>query len=428
MGILIGIQPAVAQIHDRTIPQILDGIGVFAVPGQLRRHQHNTVSAVSGVEAVRLLKGHVLIGVAGLLGDAFVPLDAVAHIAQGGARLHGVTHRHQHHILLNIGEGLGDVRPACAVLAALRAQCVIPIEELALWDSLIRHQRQVVALAHDVGVVERWLQNLGVVELAAVGIVRRRMRVHDQAAGLLHGSDAGGGIDILGAAPRVFRGISPGLDQNAHAVVAAVHILPQRDIAADRPVPVHIESTAGIPRVDRSRIGVDGDAPLCLFDLEGGIILTQVDIDVGVAVSPVPVVTFVSKGDIALVFDVQVAGGVHRQRIAVACKGNIGDDVLVGDDIHRSIVQHTHAVADDGMVDTAVGIAFTGALDIPPGYLDLQLGVVLHGQDAGSDAIDSIALRAALAVIHVDVHGGAAEVERMVIISIGYDILKTRQP
>ena len=189
----------------------------------------------------------------------------------------------------------------------------------------------------------------------------------------------------------------------------------------DRPVPFHIESTAGIPLVNRIRIGVDGDAPLCLFDLEGGIRSVQVDIVAGVAVSQVPVGILVSKGDIALVFDVQVAGGVHRQRIAIACKGDIGDDVLVGDDIHRSIVQHTHAFADDGMVDTAVGIAFTGALDIPPAHLDLQLGVVLHGQAAGGmDAIDSIALRAALAVIHVDVHGGAAKVERMVIILKGH--------
>ena len=194
-----------------------------------------------------------------------------------------------------------------------------------------------------------------------------------------------------------------------HAVVAAVHILPQRDIAADGPVPVQIESTLGIPRVDQSRIGVDGEAPFCLFKLEGSIILTQVDIVAGVAESPVPVVTLVNKGDHALVFDVQVAGGVHRQRFAVAKKVNIGDDILVGNDIHRSVVQHLHGAAADGAVDTAAGIAFTGALDIPPGYLDLQLGVVLHGQSAGFDARDSIALRAALPIIHVDVHGGAAD-------------------
>ena len=224
-GVLIGIQPAVAQAHDGAALQVLDGIGVFAVPGQLRGHQHDLVSA-RGADVVHLRKGQILIGVAGLLGHAFVPLEAVVHIAQGGARLHGVTHRHQHHILLDVGEGLDGVRPACAGFGAGGVQGVIPIEELALCNILTPNQYHAPALGHNMDVVELRLHHLGVVELAAVWIIRRRMRVHSQAGGLLHGGNAGGGIDILGAAPRVFRGISPGLDQNAYAVVAAVHILP----------------------------------------------------------------------------------------------------------------------------------------------------------------------------------------------------------
>ena len=109
-----------------------------------------------------------------------------------------------------------------------------------------------------------------------------------------------------------------------------------------------------------------------------------------------------------------MAGGVHRQRIAAARKVNIADDVGMGDDIHRSTVQQLHTVGSDGHVDPAPGGAlcvtdsFFSRIQRSPGHLDVQPGFVLHGQDVGVDAHDGVAIEVAPAVIHVDVHGGAA--------------------
>ena len=173
VGFFIGIQPAVAQAHEGSVLQVLGGIGLFTVPGQLRGHQHNTKCAVAGVDTVCARKGQILIGIADVGTEIVVPLFLIAHIAQGWPVRHGVTHRHQHHILPNIGEGLGGVRPACAASAAGRAQGVIPVEERAL--SATCGQLNALALAHNVGEIERWLYDLGIIELAAVWIVRRRM-------------------------------------------------------------------------------------------------------------------------------------------------------------------------------------------------------------------------------------------------------------
>ena len=290
-GIRIGIQPAAAHFHDGSVLQVIDGIGFLAVPGQLRRHQHDFISAACA-DTVLLRKGQVLVGVAGLLGHAFVPLHAVAHIAQVGARLHGVAHRHQHHILLNVGEGLVGLRPACAVPAALRVQGVIPIEERAL--SLRRLQRQVRALVHNIDVVEPWLYHSGIVD--AAGRTLRFLPVHGQTAGLLHGGNAGGGVDILILAPGVPLVTGTYFDCFTDAAGAHIHICAQRGLfadaaaalvaAADDPVPLILAVYyVIIPTVHNAGIGVDDHPLLHPDDVGGGFLRGKVDVSIGVVVN-----------------------------------------------------------------------------------------------------------------------------------------------
>ena len=168
-----------------------------------------------------------------------------------------------------------------------------------------------------------------------------------------------------------------------------------------------------IPLVNGLCIGVDKDAALRLFKLHAG---TCRGFDIrSREVSKIDAVGRLRIAvNVALVFDVQVAGGVHRQRIAFAHQANVADDILVGDDIHRSTVQQLHPVGSDGHVDPALGGAlcvtdsFFSRIQRSPGHLDVQPGFVLHGQDVGVDAHDGVAIEVAPAVIHVDVHGGAA--------------------
>ena len=415
VGVLIGIQTAVAQIHDRVIRQTLDGIGVFAVPGQLRRYQHDLVSA-RGADVIHLLKGQILIGVAGLLGHTFVPLEAVAHIAQGGARLHGVAYRNQHHILLDVVKGLDGLRPACAGFGAGGVQGVIPIEELALCDILTPNQYHAPALGHNIDVVELRLHHLGVVEPAAEGIVRRRMRVHSQAGGLLHGGHALRRIDILHAAPGVDAGRAIDLNNVVDAAVATVHIRTQLGVcpAADGPVPVSLLGVVElvVPIVDVGGEGLDLHALLGPDDLGFGTLRTAFDVDVvlGVVVLQVLPCACVVALNVALVPDVQEAGGVHLQDVArFGGQNNVVDDILVGKDLQRGVIQQLQPLDADGPVD----IFLVGCLPQPVAeHLDLHLGVVLDDEvaAAGIDADNIVGLGAIGVAVHLDVHGGAGAI------------------
>ena len=199
----------------------------------------------------------------------------------------------------------------------------------------------------------------------------------------------------------------------AHAVVAAVHTVDQHQTALDGPMVGGIPgpgNVLAIPLVNVPCIGVDKDAFLRLFKLHAGT-CRGFDIRIREVVKIDAVGRLRIALNVALVFDVQVAGGVHRQHLAAARKVNIADDVGMGGDIHRSIVQQLHTVGSDGHVDPATGVAAVAlgsGVQGSPGHLDVQPGFVLHGQNAGADAPDSIAIEVAPAVIHVDVHGGAA--------------------
>ena len=409
--ILIGIQPAVAHAHEGAALQVLDGIGLFTVLGQLRGHQHDFVSAFCA-DVVRLLKGHVLIGIAGLLGHAVVPLDAVAHIAQGRPVLHGVVHRHQHHIPLNIGEGLGEILPARAASAALRVLGIVPVEERAL--IIGRDQRPALALSHNMDVVELRLYNLGKVD--AAGSARRYLMIHDQALGSLHGGHALRRIDILHAAPGVDAGRAIDLDTLIDAAVAAVHIRSQRGVcpAADGPVPFYLLGVVEllVPIVDVGGEGLDLHALLGLDDVGPGALCTVFDMDVALGVVKLQVLpcAFVVALNVALVPDVQEAGGVHREGVArFGGQNNVVDDILVGNDLQRGVVQQLQPLGVDGPVDICFGVCLP---QLVADHLDLHLGVVLDDEvaAAGIDADNIVGLGAKGAAVHLDVHGGAGAI------------------
>ena len=217
----------------------------------------------------------------------------------------------------------------------------------------------------------------------------------------------GGAVnDVISAAAAV-------LYRFAHAVVAAVHSGAQHQRALDGPMVGGIPGPGNvifIPLVNGLCIGVDKDASLRLFKLHAGT-CRGFDIRIREVVKIDAVGRLRIALNVALVFDVQVAGGVHRQHLAVAHQANVADDILVGDDIHRSTVQQLHPVGSDGHVDPATGVAVVvlgSGVQGSPGHLDVQPGFVLHGQDVGVDAHDGVAIEVAPAVIHVDVHGGAA--------------------
>ena len=404
VGILIGIQPAVAQVHDRTVLQVLDGVGVLAVCGQLRGHQHNTVSA-RGADVVRLLKGQILIGVAGLLGHALVPLHAVAHIAQGRPVRHGVTHRYQHHILLNVGEGLGGARPACAVPAALRVQGVVPAEERALPRR--RGQLQFIALAHDMSVLVLRLYDLGKVD--AAGSSRRYLMIHDQSAGHLHGGHAGGRPDVVELAAVVFRAV---FLHSLIGAVALIHIRPQHDLLReDRPAVFLLIH----PCLDAGRFGVDGH-PLLRADQLHLRVFPGFDVGIRVVVVRMQCIGFGIADDVALVPDIEVALGVHLQGGAVpAPQQDVGHHVLFGYDLHRGLAQHLHGSGGNGPVLLDLGYTLCPVLGlrvkVPPGFDgDLQGGVVLHLEIFDIDAERPVAVKAAGAAGDLDVHIGASPI------------------
>ena len=207
-------------------------------------------------------------------------------------------------------------------------QGVIPIEELALCDILTPNQYHAPALGHNMDVVELRLHHLGVVELAAEGIVRRRMRVHSQAGGLLHGGDTLRRPDVLYGALVTDPTIARHIDRIADAETAAVHSGAQlgvRPTATDGPVVgilLAVCIVLLIPVVNGSGIGSDADAALRPDKVRRGVLLGEIDVVGGV----VPIQGVCGLGgyfgvialDVSFIQDVQVAGGVHRQRLAAA--------------------------------------------------------------------------------------------------------------
>ena len=207
-------------------------------------------------------------------------------------------------------------------------QGVIPIEELALCDILTPNQYHAPALGHNMDVVELRLHHLGVVELAAEGIVRRRMRVHSQAGGLLHGGDTLRRPDVLYGALVMDPTIARHIDRIADAETAAVHSGAQlgvRPTAADGPVVgilLAVCIVLLIPVVNGSGIGSDADAALRPDKVRRGVLLGEIDVVGGVVhiqgVCGLGGYFGVIALDVSFIHDGQVAGGVHRQRLAAA--------------------------------------------------------------------------------------------------------------
>ena len=195
------------------------------------------------------------------------------------------------------------------------------------------------------------------------------MPAHDQALGLLHGGDALRRPDVLDGAVVTEPLIVRQLDRIADAEAAAVHSGAQRGVrraAADGPVVgilLALYIILIIPIINGGGIGNDADAALRPDKVHRGVFVGVIDVVGGV----VPIHGehgIVGAGavegialDIAIVLDVQVAGGVHRQHLAAAPQANVADDILVGEYRQAGFVQQLHTGGADGAVDPAPGAA-----------------------------------------------------------------------